>query len=114
MKGTMNDLINYRISRATETLKEAEKMMENEFWNASINRIYYACFYAVSALLLKKGVDTSSHKGIRQMFSLHYVQSGLISRDLAKFFSVYMIGGKPAITMILFIMIKKLQIICYH
>jgi hypothetical protein len=39
MTGNINDLINYRISRAYETLKEAEKMIESEFWNASINRI---------------------------------------------------------------------------
>jgi uncharacterized protein (UPF0332 family) len=87
MTGNINDLINYRISRAYETLKEAEKMIESEFWNASINRIYYACFYSVSGLLLKKGIDTSTHKGIRQMFGLHYVQTGLISRELARFFS---------------------------
>lgn len=72
----INDLIEYRTDRSVETLKEAKAMVENEFWNASVNRIYYACFYAVSALLLKKNVDTSSHKGIRQMFGLHFVQCG--------------------------------------
>ena len=87
MKGNMDDLIKYRISRAFDTLKEAETMVESEFWNASINRIYYACFYAVSGLLLKNGVDTSTHKGIRQMFGLHFVQTGLISKELGKFFS---------------------------
>jgi uncharacterized protein (UPF0332 family) len=87
MTGDMDDLINYRINRAFETLKEAEKMIENEFWNASINRIYYACFYAVNGLLLKKGVDSSTHKGTRQMFGFHYVQKGLISKELARFFS---------------------------
>jgi uncharacterized protein (UPF0332 family) len=87
MSGTIDDLVNYRISRAYETLKEAEAMMENYFWNASINRIYYACFYAVSGLLLKQGIDTSTHKGIRQMFGLHYVQTGLISKEYARFFS---------------------------
>lgn len=46
-------------------------MIENEFWNASINRIYYACFYAVSGLLLKYDINTSTYKGIRQMFGLH-------------------------------------------
>lgn len=87
MTGNIDDLINYRISRAFETLKEAETMLENEYWNASINRIYYACFYAVSGLLLKKGVDTSTHKGIRQMLGLHFVQTGLVSRESGKFFS---------------------------
>ena len=87
MSGNLDDLITYRISRSFETLKEAEKMIENQFWNASINRIYYACFYAVSGLLLKKGIDTSTHKGIRQMFGLHYVQTGLILKEFARFFS---------------------------
>ena len=41
----------------------------------------------MSALLLKKGVDTSTHKGIRQMFGLHFVQTGLISKEYARFFS---------------------------
>jgi uncharacterized protein (UPF0332 family) len=81
------ELINYRINRAFETLKEAEVLMDNEFWNAAVNRIYYACFYSVSGLLLKKGIDTSTHKGVRQMFGLHYVQTGLISRDSARFFT---------------------------
>jgi uncharacterized protein (UPF0332 family) len=81
MTGNMEDLIDYRIKRAFETLNEAEKMMENEFWNASVNRIYYACYYSVSGLLLKKGVDTSTHKGIRQMFGLHFVQTGTVSRE---------------------------------
>lgn len=87
MSGNIDDLVNYRISRAYETLKEADAMMKNHFWNASINRIYYACFYAVSGLLLKQGIDTSTHKGIRQMFELHYVQTGLISKEYARFFS---------------------------
>jgi uncharacterized protein (UPF0332 family) len=87
MTRDIDDLISYRINRAYGTLKEAEKMIENEFWNASINRLYYACFYAVSGLLLKNGLETSTHKGIRQMFGLHYVQTGLVSRELAKFFS---------------------------
>ncbi len=87
MTGTIDDLIQYRVNRAFETMREAETMIENQFWNASVNRIYYACFYAVSALLLKKGVESSTHKGLRQMFGLHFVQSGIVSKEYGKFFS---------------------------
>ena len=82
-----NELIKYRIERSFETIREAKTMIDNKFWNASINRIYYSCFYAVSALLLKKNIETSSHKGIRQMFGLHFVQSGLVDREDGRFFS---------------------------
>jgi uncharacterized protein (UPF0332 family) len=38
-------------------------------------------------LLLKKGVDSSTHKGLRQMFGLHFVQTGIVSKENGKFFS---------------------------
>ena len=83
----INDLINYRASRSKETLREAKTMIDNGYWNAAVNRIYYSCYYAVSALLLLKPIETSSHKGIRQMFGLHFVQSGLVSKEYGRFFS---------------------------
>ena len=44
MTGGISDLIDYRTKRAIETLKEAKTMIDNGFWNASVNRIYYSCF----------------------------------------------------------------------
>ena len=84
---TERDLIKYRISRSLETLVEAETMIKNGFWNAAVNRIYYSCYYIVSALLLKKSVETNSHKGIRQMFGLHFVQAGAVPKEDGRFFS---------------------------
>ena len=50
MKETLDEeskeaLIAYRIQRAYETLKEAEVMIRESFYNAAINRMYYACYY---------------------------------------------------------------------
>lgn len=87
MTGDIKDLIQYRTSRSIETLREARTMMDNGFWNASVNRIYYSCYYMVSALLLAKSIETGSHKGIRQMFGLHFVQTGLVSKEDGRFFS---------------------------
>jgi uncharacterized protein (UPF0332 family) len=87
MIGDKNDLIKYRIERSIETFKEAKTMIDNKFWNASVNRIYYSCYYAVSALLQMKNIETNSHKGIRQMFGLHFVQNGLVSKEDGRFFS---------------------------
>ena len=43
MTGDINDLIQYRKSRSLDTFKEAETMISSGYWNASVNRIYYAC-----------------------------------------------------------------------
>lgn len=87
MTDNINDLIKYRAERSVETLKEAKAMIDNGFWNASVNRIYYSCYYVVSALLLLKSVETGTHKGIRQMFGLHFVQKGIVSKEDGRFFS---------------------------
>lgn len=87
MKGDTEALIKYRITRSLETIFEAETMIKNGFWNASVNRLYYSCYYVVSGLLLRKSVETNSHKGIRQMFGLYFVQTGLVQKEDGRFFS---------------------------
>jgi uncharacterized protein (UPF0332 family) len=73
-------LIQYRISRARETLKEVESMLEGGYWNAAINGLYYACYYSVTAALLDKGINAQTHAGVRKMFGLNFVHSGIVSR----------------------------------
>jgi uncharacterized protein (UPF0332 family) len=83
----LNDYIEYRIKRARETISEVDVHIQNKFWNTAINRMYYACFYAVSALMAKKEISVSSHAGIRQKFGEHFVKTGLVERNLAKHYT---------------------------
>lgn len=84
---TPENYIKYRIDRANETIEEVRVHIDNKFWNTAINRMYYACFYAVSALLAKDKIDVSSPSGVRQKFGENFVKTGLIDRDLAKHFT---------------------------
>jgi uncharacterized protein (UPF0332 family) len=77
----------YRIQRAFDTIREVENHIENKFWNTAINRMYYACFYAVGALLVKEGIKTSSHSGTRQKFGQLFVKTGKIDKNLAKHYT---------------------------
>lgn len=81
------DLIQYRLSRSRETLDEVRDLEKLGHWNGAVSRLYYACFYAVSALLLQKNLQPKSHAGIRQLFGLHFVKEGLIAREYGKFYS---------------------------
>ena len=56
MSEARETLLHYRIERARDTLVEADLMAEAGHWNACVNRLYYVCFYAVTALLLKHGL----------------------------------------------------------
>ena len=73
-KESKDALIEYRIERAFETLKEAKYNADGEFYTAAINRLYYACYYAVIALLLKYEISAQTHSGVRSMLGLHFSQ----------------------------------------
>lgn len=77
----------YRLQRAKETIKEVQVLIDNKFWNTAINRLYYACYYAVSAILIKNGVETSSHSGTRQKFGQLFVKTGKIDKSLGKHYA---------------------------
>ena len=82
-----NALISYRLQRAHETLKEAQVMMREAFYNAAVNRLYYACYYAAVALLLKYNIQAQSHNGVKTMLGLHFVSTGLLPLRIGKTFS---------------------------
>lgn len=80
-------LIMYRIQRAYETLKEAEVMVRESFYNAAVNRLYYACYYATVALLLKYDIQTQTHNGVKTMLGLHFVTTGILPLKIGKTFT---------------------------
>ncbi len=47
-------LVQYRLERAREALDEAKLLFEAGHLHTYVNRLYYACFYAMSALLLTR------------------------------------------------------------
>ena len=82
-----NELIKYRIERAEQTLEESMLLASSSFYNASINRLYYACYYAASALLLKNNIQANTHSGVKMMLGLHFISKGILSKELGKTFN---------------------------
>jgi uncharacterized protein (UPF0332 family) len=50
-------------NKALESIEESKLSLKNGRYNLSINRSYYAVFYAAKALLIKKGIKTKKHAG---------------------------------------------------
>jgi uncharacterized protein (UPF0332 family) len=80
-------LIRYRLERAQESLADARLLADAESWNTCVNRLYYSCFYAVSALLARDGRASPRHTGIRSLFNRHYVRTGVVPRELARLYN---------------------------
>ena len=87
MSRNTEDLITYRIARAIDTLDDAQILADRGKWNSAINRLYYAAYYAIIALLLSADLKPTTHNGAKSNFSEHFVKSGKVDKELGKIFS---------------------------
>ncbi len=81
------ELIRYRLSRAKETLEEANELVNSGHLYGAANRIYYACFYSVVALILTKNLSSSKHSGVLGLFNKNFIKTGDIPKEMGKFYS---------------------------
>jgi len=88
MKKEFADLANYRLEKAKNTLSDGKKYIKDATLESTVNRIYYAMFYAVSALLISKELSSSKHSGILAVFNKEIVNKGFIKRLWGEFYFV--------------------------
>jgi uncharacterized protein (UPF0332 family) len=80
-------LVKHRLRQATDALKDARILHDNQGSPQSIvNRSYYAMFYSALALHQKLGAVPSKHTGTISTFDREFVGKGVFSRDLSKSF----------------------------
>ena len=79
--------IRYRIEKSEQTFQDALLLAEAARWNGSVNRLYYACYYIASALVLKAGLDAKTHAGVRNQLNQHYIKTGLLPMEMGKLYT---------------------------
>lgn len=84
MQNDFQELINYRVNQAFDTIKEVEFQIENGFLNIAVNRIYYGIFYMLLALALKNNFKTSKHNQLLGWFNKEFIKTGIIDRETGK------------------------------
>jgi len=82
-----NTYSQYRMEKAEESYQAAELLVANGQWNAAVNRLYYAAYYAISGLLAKSGIESKTHAGVKTQFLLHYVKTALIDMNMGKLYA---------------------------
>ena len=86
-KETRDAIVAYRLENAQKTLNEIPIHIEHKLWNTAVNRLYYACYYAVTALLINSGIEAQTHAGVRRMLALHFTKTEKLSIKLNKFYT---------------------------
>lgn len=83
---TRKSIVEYRLSRCREALREVEYLVNGGFYNSAVSRLYYACYYAAVALLIANKFETQTHAGVKTMLACHFVRTNRLDKELAKTF----------------------------
>jgi len=84
MSQNIQALVAYRMEQADESLAAAQILLDKEMIRPSVNRSYYAMFYAVLALLAVKKMETPKHSGAISLFDREFVKQGVFKKDLSR------------------------------
>lgn len=78
-------LIKYRLLQARDSIKEADVLLrEGMSYRSVMNRLYYAMFYGVLALLQDRQIGTSKHSGAISFFDKEFIKTGKFNREYSK------------------------------
>lgn len=81
------EVVRYRLEKAIRTYHEAAGAISNGYSETASNRLYYAAYYAVSALLIAYKYEASTHNGVIQMFGKAFIKTNIIDREYGKIFN---------------------------
>lgn len=85
MKQTsVEQLVRIRLEQAKESILEAQTLFSAGLYRGTINRAYYAMFYAVSALAVLHQEVTTKHSGVITFFDHEFIKSNIFPRDLSR------------------------------
>ena len=74
-------VVQFRMEKANNTFSEIALLTGNALWQTAANRLYYACYYAVGALLVQNGIEAQTHQGVVNQMGLYFVRT--VGRNLS-------------------------------
>jgi len=80
-------LVALELRKAHETFEEIGILTSANRWSGAANRLYYAVFHAVNALLIHDGLYVITHHGSHALFHLHYIKTGKMPIDYGRLYS---------------------------
>jgi uncharacterized protein (UPF0332 family) len=84
VSASSKNAIRERMKQAKETLEEAETLFEQDYWRGTINRAYYAMFYAVLAWGASKGLVISKHTHAIAFLDKEFIKTGILPKEISR------------------------------
>jgi len=83
-KGSIRDLVRYRMETAQSDLQSAEILLKEKEYRGANNRAYYAIYHAISAVNALDGRSYKRHKDTLANFNKDYVKTEIIPKTFGR------------------------------
>ena len=76
-----------QLKRIEEVMDDADYLIGRGSWMSGVGRLYYACYYAVSALLVEMRIYSKTHQGVRRAFHNNFIRTGVFTDEVGKLYT---------------------------
>lgn len=72
------------LDEAAREWAAADLLAGQGFFRQAVTRAYFAAFHAAQSLLSAHGLQASTHEGVQRLVGLHFVMTGLLSKEAGR------------------------------
>lgn len=80
-------IVSLELDKANKTIEQIPELRKLGYWDNIANRLYYAVFHAVNALLINDGHPVNTHRGAISLFGNYYIRTGIFSSEDGRLYS---------------------------
>lgn len=80
-------IVSLELDKANKTIEQIPELQKLGYWDNIANRLYYAVFHAVNALLINDGHPVNTHRGAISLFGNYYIRTGIFSSEDGRLYS---------------------------
>jgi uncharacterized protein (UPF0332 family) len=85
-KDRRSEMVRYWWSKALDSLASARREFEAGSYSFAMNRLYYAGFYGVCAVLLGRHQSFGKHSGVRAAFHRQFIKTGVLDTQWGRLY----------------------------
>ena len=80
-----NSEVKELLDKAVQSVKAAELLFNDDFFDFSTSRSYYAMFYCVEAVLLSQDLSFSKHSAVISAFGKNFIKTGIFPGEFHQY-----------------------------
>jgi uncharacterized protein (UPF0332 family) len=84
------------MEKAGRALASMNRELDAGECDQAVSRAYFACFYAVSAVLVRDGHKFVKHTGVRSALHLHLIRTGRVPAEMGRLYDELFAGRGKA------------------